>query len=152
MGRPRKIKSAKRLKELWEEYKEHCNNREVIAHDFSGKNSEFVSAKLKKCVTYTIEGFCVYVGIARQSFYEYYVHDSRYADIVTRMKEECEVDAREKFELGAIPSQLSALWMGKHGYSAKQDAAVEVSGSDGFLEALKGDVSDTFDGEDDVES
>lgn len=152
MGRPLKIKSAKKLEELWEEYKEHCNNRMALAHEFSGKNSEFVSATLTRKVTYTIEGFCVYIGLARKAFYSNYAENPKFAHIVTRMREECEVDAREKFELGEIPTQLSGLWMSKYGYSNKQDTAVEVSGSDGFMEALKGDAAKTFDGEDDVES
>ena len=37
------------------------------------------------------------------------------------MREECEVDARMKFELGVIPPQLAPLWMSKHGYSIKTD-------------------------------
>lgn len=111
MPRPRKIKTAKELAEKWEEYKSYCNNHEVVVHGFSSKNCEFVSAKLKKPVTYTIGGFCVYVGISRQSFHDYYSNNEKFADIVTCMYEECEVDAREKFESGVIPSQLAGLWM-----------------------------------------
>jgi hypothetical protein len=40
------------------------------------------------------------------------------------MKEECEIDARMKFETGQIPSQLAGLWMSKHGYTTKTDANV----------------------------
>lgn len=121
MGRPRKFKSVKALEEAWEAYKAHCNNREVLTHDFSSKNSEFVSKELKRSVSYTIEGFCVFVGISRAAFYERYAENEKFADIVTRMREECEIDAREKFELGIIPSQLAGLWMSKYGYTTKQD-------------------------------
>lgn len=124
MGRSRKFKSAKQLEEVWEEYKDDCNNRLVLTHDFSSKNSEFVSKELRRSVTYTIEGFCVFAGISRAAFYERYANDIRYADMVTRMKEECEVDAREKFELGVIPPQLAGLWMSKHGYTTRTDTAV----------------------------
>ena len=127
MGRPRKFKSVKQMEQAWEEYKADCDNQMVLTHDFSSKNSEFVSEKLKKRVTYTIEGFCVFVGIARAAFYEYYSKDERFVDIVTRMKEECEFDARRKFETGEIPPQLAALWMSKHGYSTKTDATNEVT-------------------------
>ena len=68
MGRPRKFKSVKALEDAWEQYKEWCNNQKVLTHDFSSKNSEFVSAELKRFVTCTIEGFCVWVGIARTNF------------------------------------------------------------------------------------
>lgn len=117
MGRPRRFKNAKELQETWEAYKADCDNRMVLTHDFSAKNSEFVSAELKKSVTYTIEGFCVFAGLSRSQFYETYAKDHRYTDTVTRMKEECEVDARSKFELGVIPTQLAGLWMSNYGYS-----------------------------------
>lgn len=121
MGRPRKFNSIKALEQAWTDYKEYCNNQKVLTHDFSSKNSEFVSAELKKKITYTIEGFCVWAEISRASFYERYAENEMFADIVTRMREECEVDARIKFELGAIPSQLAGLWMSKYGYSTKTD-------------------------------
>ncbi len=139
MGRPRKITSVKKLEELWEEYKQNCDNRTVLTHDFSSKNSEFVSAKLQRSVTYTIEGFCVFIGIARSTFYEIYANDEKFSDTVTRMREECEIDAREKFELGIIPSQLAGLWMSNYGYSTKTDSIVTgaipvVIGGDDELE------------------
>lgn len=127
MGRPRKFKTAKALEEAWEDFKAWCNNQSVLTHEFSAKNSEFVSKALKRSITYTIEGFCVHNGISRAAFYEYYADNPRYVDIVTRMKEECEIDARMKFELGMIDPKLAALWMSKHGYSTKTEN--NVSGS-----------------------
>lgn len=136
MGRSRKFKNAKALKEAWEAFKAECDSQIVLTHDFSSKNSEFVSKELKRSITYTIEGFCVFADISRASFYEYYADDERYADTVTRMKEECEVDARKKFELQIIPSQLAGLWMSNYGYTTKTDAnftgsvPVVISGDD----------------------
>ncbi len=124
MGRPRKITSVKQLNELWEKYKEYCNNQMVLTHDFSSKNSEFVSKELRRAVTYTIEGFCVFIGISRSAFYESYGDNDKFSDTVTRMKEECEVDARMKFELQMIPSQLAGLWMSNYGYTTKTDTNV----------------------------
>lgn len=126
MGRPRKFKTVKQLEEAWEAYKTDCNNQMVLTHDFSSKNSEFVSKELKRSITYTIEGFCVFAGISRAAFYERYADNERYADIVTRMKEECEVDARKKFELGVIDSRLAGLWMSKHGYTTKSDTNIDL--------------------------
>lgn len=136
MPRPRKFKTAKELMNKWNEYKEYCNNRTVLAHDFSSKNSEFVSAELKRSVTYTIEGFCVFAEISRQDFYATYSDNTKFCDIVTRIREECEVDAREKFELGVIPTQLAGLWMSKYGYTTKQDVAAEVKTSEKFADIL----------------
>ena len=107
MGRPRKITSVKQLNELWEKYKEYCNNQMVLTHDFSSKNSEFVSKELRRSVTYTIEGFCVFIGISRSAFYEYYGNNDRM-----------------KFELQMIPSQLAGLWMSNYGYTTKMDTNV----------------------------
>ena len=136
MGRARKFKSVKELDEAWEQYKDYCDNQEVLTHDFSSKNSEFVSKELTRSITYTIEGFCVWAHISRSSFYQIYGEDERFSDTVTRMKEECEVDARAKFELQIIPSQLAGLWMSNYGYSTKTDQNVSgaipvvISGGD----------------------
>lgn len=138
MGRSRKINSVKRMEDLWEAYKADCENQMVLTHDFSSKNSEFVSKELRRSITYTIEGFCVFAGIARSNFYETYAADARFRDIVSRMKEECEVDARKKFELQMIPSQLAPLWMSKHGYSVKtEQSTADASALESFLSATK---------------
>lgn len=121
MARPRKINSIKAMEEAWEAFKCECNNQMVETHDFSAKNSEFVSATLKRSITYTIEGFCNYIGLSRSTFYHTYGGDVRYTDMVSRMKEECEIDARKKFELQMIPSQLAGLWMSRHGYTTKTE-------------------------------
>lgn len=136
-GRPRKFNSVKAMSQAWDEYKEYCNNQSVLAHDFSAKNSEFVSAKLKKTITYTIEGFCVWAGLARSKFYETYAEDEKFRDIVTRMREECEVDARAKFEIGAVPSQLAGLWMSKYGYSTKiEDRTDNIGKSNNLFDTI----------------
>ena len=144
MGKPRKIKSVAQLEKLWEEYKNYCDNKIVLAHDFSQKNAEFVSAELKKPISYTIEGFCVYVRIARSTFYRTYGEDPSYKDILSRMREECEVDAREKFETGQIPHQLSTLWMGHYGYSREERVASAEIPDDGFLKALEGTAGEDW--------
>lgn len=127
MGRPRKIKTPNEMNKLWDEYKEYCDNQPVLTHEFSGARAEFVSAELRKKITYTVEGFCAWLGLVRSAFYQNYVNNDKFADVVQRIHEECEVDVRSKFELGIIPTQLSALWMSKYGYSTKTDN--NVSGS-----------------------
>ena len=123
----RRFESPEDLETAWEGYKEYCNDQSVLTHDFSSKNSEFVSKELKRSITYTIEGFCVHAKISRAQFYETYANgEQSYADIVTRMREECEIDARAKFELGIIPTQLAGLWMSKHGYSLKTDNQINA--------------------------
>lgn len=121
MGRPRIFKTVNQLEKTWRKYKEYCDNQLVLTHDFSAKNSEFVSKELKRSITYTIEGFCVFAGITRSTFYRTYGEAEEFKDMVTRMREECEVDARSKFELGIIPTQLAGLWMSHYGYTTKSD-------------------------------
>lgn len=148
MGRTPRISSKKKMEELWEQYKDNCDNQMVLTHDFSSKNSEFISKELKRSITYTIEGFCVFAGISRQAFYEYYAKNEKYVDIVTRMREECEVDARKKFELQVIPPQLAGLWMSRYGYSTKQDTNVSTSMEnektklDSIIKQLTGDIQE----------
>ena len=123
----RKISSPEQMEQLWEKYKEYCDNYQVTQTEFSGKESRFVEGTVKKSITYTIEGFCVYIGLARSKFYETYAESEEYRDIVTRMRDESEADVRKKFETGTIPTQLSALWMSKFGYATKQQTDVNAS-------------------------
>lgn len=127
-GKPRAIKSPAQMLRLWEEFKAECDNQSVIAHEFSQRTGTFASAELRKKISYTIEGFCVFLKMPRSSFYTVYSKDSQYHDVVTRIHEECEVDARGKFETGQIPSQLAGLWMSKYGYST--NAGVKVDADD----------------------
>lgn len=144
MGRPKKINSPQKMEKLWDEYKDYCNNQSALAYDFSSKNSEFISVEMKRSITYTIEGFCVYIGLSRSKFYETYSKDNEFRDIVTRMQEECEVDARRKFELNMIPTQLAGLWMSKYGYTTKTDTnisgdlSVEQTKLDDVIKQMRG--------------
>ena len=126
----RKIESPEQMEQLWDKYKDYCDNYQVTQTEFSGKESRFVEGTVKKPITYTIEGFCVYIGLARSKFYETYAESEEYRDIVTRMRGESEADVRQKFETGTIPTQLSALWMSKFGYATKQQTDVNASMSD----------------------
>lgn len=125
MGKPRKIKSPNELETKWEEYKRWCDNQEVLTHEFSSKNSEFVTSTLTRCITYTIEGFCAWLHLTRSAFYATYGEDEKYQDIVTRMREECEIDARRKFELRLVPDKLAPLWMSKYGYNTKSENNID---------------------------
>lgn len=73
-------------------------------------------------LTYTIEGFCVHVKISRQGFYDTYFCSKSYKAVCERIREECEVDARRKFETGQLPGKLAGLWMSKYGYCNKPTA------------------------------
>lgn len=82
--------------------------------------------------------------LQRSKFYETYANRKRYGDIVTRIREECEADARKKFELQIIPSQLAGLWMSKYGYTTKVENNLsgglntEKTKLDDLLEQMRG--------------
>ena len=70
-------------------------------------------------LTYTLEGFCAYNRISRQAFYRTYGSSPEFDAAVEYIREECEVDARRKFETGQIPCRLAGLWMSRYGYCAR---------------------------------
>ena len=129
MGRPKKIKTPAEMERLWEEYKDYCDNQYSLTHEFSQRTSDFVSKELKKRISYTLEGFCVFLKIPRSSFYATYIngeHCEKFRDVVACIREECEADVRMKFELGEIPTNLSALWMSKYGYGTNINTKVDA--------------------------
>lgn len=117
----RKFKNAKALEKAWDKYREYCANHTATVTEFSSKLGVFITQEVNKPITCTIAGFCVYVKLPRSDFYANYDDKDEFSDIVTRIREECEVDAREKFESGQIPTQLAGLWMSKYGYSTTID-------------------------------
>ena len=119
-----KFRSPKQMLEEWQNYKNDCNNRTVVRYEFSARNSEFVHEEITKSVTYTLKGFALWCGMTEQNFYATYAHNPKFESVIACMKEECEVDAREKFELGVIDSRLAGLWMSNYGYTTKTDQKV----------------------------
>lgn len=125
MAAPRKFKTPRALEKKWDEYCEYCANHKATVTEFSSKLGKFITAEVNKPITVNIKGFCAYVKFPRQDFYKTYADDEAFCDIVTRMHEESEVDAREKFESGQLPAALAGLWMSKYGYSTKTDNEVK---------------------------
>lgn len=127
----RKISSPEEMAKLWEDYKQYCNNHKVTVTEFSAKEGRFIEGEVKKSITATIEGFCVYIGLARNRFYATYDNDESYKDIVTRMREESEQDVRSKFESGILPTQLHGMWMSRYeNYNTKQQIDLNAAMSE----------------------
>lgn len=122
----KKINTAKAMMEAWESFKDYCDHKTVIKTEFSQKSSEFVTAEIPAPITYTIKGFCNFVGMTETNFYVTYGRNEKFKSAIAHMKEECEVDAREKFENGTINSRLAGLWMSNYGYTTKTDANIEA--------------------------
>ena len=129
MGQRGSIKGPKQMLDLWVKYKERCDNRSVVVFDHNKKTGEYDINEIYRSVTYTIKGFAVFLGMTEQNFYSTYTKNPKFEYVIARIREECEVDAREKFELGMINPKLAGLWMSKYGYSTKQED--NISGADG---------------------
>lgn len=138
MARARKFKTGTALEKAWEEYKAYCDNKTVVTTSFSQKESRFVTATVPHPITYTIKGFCGWVGITEAGFYDLYNKDEKLEPVITRMKQDCENDAREKFENGTIDSRLAGLWMSNYGYTTKAESKEEVKNSVVIVDDLDG--------------
>jgi hypothetical protein len=125
----KKINSAQAMADAWEQYKEICDNKTVTRTEFSQRTSSFVTAVIPSPVTYTIKGFCIYIGMTEQNFFATYTKNRKFELVIARMKEECEADARQKFENGTINSRLAGLWMSHYGYSTKSESKEEIKNS-----------------------
>lgn len=131
MSKTKLFKNVRQLERAWQKYKLDCDAQANSSDDCDSK-----SKQSKHAITYTIQGFCVFSGISSSTFNNYYANDDRFADMVLRMKEECESDTRKKLELGVIPASLAALWMSRYGYSTKTgtnffgSVPVVISGDD----------------------
>ena len=128
---PKKEKSKRfntpeAMQDKWKEYKEYCDSQTVTRTEFSQKNSEFVSATIPAPITYTIKGFCIWLGMTETNFYLTYNDNDRFKSVIAHMKEECEMDARRKFENNTINSRLAGLWMSNYGYTTNVNEKVEA--------------------------
>ena len=141
-GTHRKIKTAGDMRRLWEEFKAECDGHRIMITEFSQKLGDFVSREVTKPITYTIGGFALFCGVDRSNFYATYDNDNaaEFRSVINCIRAECELDARRKFEAGAIPSQLSGLWMSKYGYGAPADNKSESA--DVVDDWVKGVVAD----------
>ena len=140
VARPMKM-TVEEMEDLWDEYKHRCDNRTVTQTKFQSALGRFVSGEVPASVTYTIKGFALWIGLSESTFYQIYAGEDHpeFSELISRIRDEVEQDAREKFEMGVIPSQLSGLWMSRYGYSTKSETDV------------KGGVPVVISGENDLE-
>lgn len=132
------FRTANAMWEKWTAYKMFCDSKTVVRTEFSQKSSEFVTAVIPAPITYTIKGFCLWCGMTEQNFYATYNSDKRFESVIARMKEECEIDARQKFENNTINSRLAGLWMSNYGYSTKTESKEEIKNSVVIVDDLDG--------------
>lgn len=137
MARPRRWKTPAAMAADWEDFKQYCDTKTVLKTQFNSREGVFVTDAVPAPVTYEIAGFCAWAGISKQSFYENYGQNERFTDLVKKIQVECESDVRNKLEQGVIPASLAGLWMGRHGYSLKQEEKVSIASDDDTTKAMK---------------
>lgn len=125
MGRHKKF-TVEELEQLWEDYKAKCDNHTVLRTVFSKKRDDFIERTVKSPISYNIDGFCRFLVLSRSNFYKTYGESKQYQDIVTRIREESELDTREKFETGQLDPRLAQLWLGRYGWTANIKATAET--------------------------
>ena len=122
-GRPAVIQSPDELLNLWNEYKTYCDNKPATITEFSNRLGDFVTKTVIKPISYTIEGFAVFCGLSRQSFYDTYINpdseinkrfNSAFADILSHVRDECIMDIKGKLEQGVIDSKLAGIMLGRY--------------------------------------
>jgi len=118
IGRPRVFKTSDDLLLKWNEYKHYCDNMTKPRTEFSQRLGQFFTQDVPAPITYTIGGFCIHNDISEQAFNETYMtnNEAEFLETVTRMHKECELNARMRFEQGAIDTRLHGMWMSNHGY------------------------------------
>jgi hypothetical protein len=155
-GRKRVIKSPRAMLAAWDEYKGLCDGNTTtylkdVEFSKAGEDTVVTHSETTASapVTYTIVGFCAFLGISRAAWYQTYEPDARFADAIALIRTECEDDVRRKFETGAINSRLAPLWMSKYGYGAKVETSNEHHADNNLMEAIKDSLS-AIGGDDDI--
>ena len=122
----RTFKTSSDMLKAWEAYKEQCDNATVVQTTFSQKDGKYITEKIPHPITYTLKGFALSAGMTENNFYETYRNKEEFGLVIACMKEECETDARSKFENGTIDSRLAGLWLSRYGYTTNVEQKVDA--------------------------
>lgn len=120
--RRKRINTVAELREAWLDYRSACDGATALRTEFCHKTGEFVTGEIPAPITCTIKGFCRFIGMSEANFYLTYDRRERFSDEIARMKQDCELDARAKFENGTLNPRLAGLWMSNYGYGACVEA------------------------------
>ena len=98
-GRPRLFNTVEELEEKIQEFYDYCELKEVPL---------------------TFERLAVFIGIDRQTIYNYEKRDE-YFDTIKRVRENIKADIMEKGMSGAINSTFGIFCLKNYGYTDKQE-------------------------------
>lgn len=130
VGRPRKF-TPDEIEKRWEKYKAKCDGnikkRQVTTTttDADGKKvKETTVSNVLAPLTYTIDGFCLFLPLSRRLWADYR-EDEDYRDICERIEDECKDNARARFEDGTLNTKLAGIWLGRYPeYRTQQETKI----------------------------
>lgn len=108
--------TPKQLEMLWHEYKNKRDSNTIVTTDFTSKGEKHITSTVHKPLPYTIIGFCAFIGISKQTYYECYTPNPLYLDIITRIHSECEASLLDGFMAGTTDCRLAGLVMSQYSY------------------------------------
>ncbi len=146
VGRPRKF-TPDEIEKRWEKYKAKCDGnvkkRQVTTTttDADGnKVKETTVSNVLAPLTYTIDGFCLFLPLSRRLWADYR-EDEDYAEVCERIEDECKDNARARFEDGTLNTRLAGIWLGRYPeYRTQQET--KITGGVPVVISGEGDLSD----------
>lgn len=133
-----KFRTPKSMWDAWCEYKVDCDGRTKKQTTFSQREGRHITEEIPAPVSYSFKGFCLYVGMTEQNFYATYINKNRdkFESVIARIKDECEIDTKEKLETGQIESRLSGLLLSRYGYSTTVEQKTDFTNIDKLIEGI----------------
>lgn len=133
-----KFRTPKSMWDAWCRYKDDCNGRTKLQTTFSQKEGRHITEEVPAPVSYSFRGFCLWVGMTEENFYLTYQksNEDKFSSVIARMKQECEIDTKEKLESGQIESRLSGLLLSRYGYSTTVEQKTDFTNIDKLIEGI----------------
>lgn len=133
-----RFRSASSMWDAWCEYKNDCDSRTKSVTSFSQREGRHITEIIPAPVSYSFKGFCLYVGMTEANFNATYEHSNKdkFESVIARMKDECEIDTKEKLETGQIESRLSGILLSRYGYSTSVKTETDLTNIDNLIAGI----------------
>lgn len=122
--------------QLWEDFIKYADSRKNRKR--KALNKQGTAVEIDSPLPITIEGFCTWKNISRQSFYRYREYDNRgadklnetndrYCDTIARIEQYIEAYTNDMAATGQFEGRWYELYMkNKFGYTDRQDIATDT--------------------------
>ena len=133
-----KFRTPKSMWDAWCDYKVDCDGRTKKQTTFSQREGRHITEEVPAPVSYSIRGFCVWIGMTEQNFYATYKDSNKdkFECVIARMLTECEIDTKEKLETARIEPRLAGLLLSKYGYSTTVEQKTDFTNIDKLIEGI----------------